>query len=278
MKRRLSPVVILQRILLYGSALIVVGVLVYMIGFILINGLPHLTPSLFSPEYTSENVSLLPSLINTLLMILLTLVLALPLGVGGAIYLNEYTRPGSRVARVIAAAAEVLSSVPSIVFGLFGSLFFVRFLDLGLSLVSGALTMALIILPLILRTSQQALSEVPDLLREGSLGLGAGKLRTIFRIVLPQALPGILSGAILAVGRITGESAALIFTAGTAVKIAGSLSESARTLAVHMYTLASEGLYIDQTYATAVVLLLVVLILNGLSTLLRLWIQRRHYG
>ena len=278
MKSRTSFLTWIQRGLVWSAAVLVCGFLLLIIACILINGLPALNAGLFSWTYNTENVSLLPARINTLVMIALTLVIVMPAGLGAAIYLNEYTSPDSRTARMIAAAAEVLSSVPSIVFGLFGSLFFVRFLNMGMSLIAGSLTMAIIILPLILRTAQQALSEVPTALREGSYGLGAGKLRTIFCIVLPQALPGILSGTILAIGRITGESAALIFTAGTAVAVAGTLSTSARTLAVHMYALASEGLYMQQTWATAVILLLMVFILNGISSLIRRWIQRRHYG
>ncbi|WP_297569601.1 phosphate ABC transporter permease PstA, partial [uncultured Faecalibaculum sp.] len=202
----------------------------------------------------------------------------LPPGVLGAIYLTEYTRPGSPVGAAIGLGAEVLTSVPSIVFGLFGSLFLVRFMNLGMSLLAGSLTMALIILPGILRTSQQALSEVPDDLRQASLGLGAGKLRTILRVVLPSALPGILSGTILATGRITGESAALIFTAGTAVNLVPGLDQSARTLAVHMYTLAGEGLHIPQAWATALILLILVLVLNLAAAGARRAMERKMRG
>jgi len=276
LRRRFAT--LLQRGLIYGAALVVAGFLFYLIAFIFVNGFPALRADLFSLVYTSENVSMLPALVNTGSMILLTLVIALPLGVLGAVYLTEYTRPKSRAASLIAAAAEVLSSVPSIVFGLFGSLFFVRFLELGMSLISGALTMALIVLPLILRTSQQALSEVPQSLREGSLALGAGHLHTIFKVVLPAAFPGILSGTILAIGRITGESAALIFTAGTAVTLVTGLDQSARTLAVHMYSLASEGLHIPQTWATALILLVAVLCLNALSALIRRFMERQQHG
>ena len=158
-----------------------------------------------------------------------------------------------------------MSGIPSIVYGLFGSLFFVKYLGLGLSLLSGALTLSIMILPLIMRTTEEALRSVPDSYREGSFGLGAGKLRTVFSIVLPCAVPGILSGVILGIGRIVGESAALIFTAGTVAEIATSIFSSARTLSVHMYSISGEGLYIKQTYATAVVLLVVVILINALS-------------
>lgn len=244
-----------------GTAL----VLLFVIGYILVKGVPYLRPDLFSPRYTTENVSLLPALINTLLMTALSLLFAVPAGVGAAVYLTEYAKRGNKLVGIVAMAAETLSGVPSIVYGLFGSLFFVKFLGLGLSLLSGALTLSIMILPLIMRTTEEALRSVPDSYREGSFGLGAGKLRTVFRIVLPSAAPGILSGVILGIGRIVGESAALIFTAGTVAEPATSLLSSARTLSVHMYAISSNGLYIEQTYATAVVLLAVVMLINALS-------------
>ena len=161
--------------------------------------------------------------------------------------------------------AETLSGIPSIVYGLFGMLFFVTALDWGYSLLSGALTLSIMILPLIMRTTEEALKTVPDSYREGSFGLGAGRLRTVFRVVLPSAVPGILAGVILAVGRIVGETAALIYTAGTVTDMPKNLLSSGRTLAVHMYALSSEGLHTQQAYATAVILLAVVLLINTLS-------------
>lgn len=247
------------------AALITMLALLFMIVYILAEGVPHLTPELFSPTYTSENVSLLPALINTWFMTALALLFAVPVGIGGAVYLTEYARRGSRLVGLVGITAETLSGIPSIVYGLFGSLFFVKYLGFGLSLLSGALTLSIMILPLILRTTEEALRSVPDSYREGSFGLGAGKLRTVFRIVLPCAVPGILSGVILGIGRIVGESAALIFTAGTVAEVAEGLLSSARTLSVHMYSISGEGLYIDQTYATAVVLLVVVIVINALS-------------
>ena len=240
-------------------------VLVFLVGYILFKGVPHLSPSLFAWEYTSENVSLMPALINTLLMILLALAVSLPLGIGAAIYLTEYTGRGNKLVSLIRITAETLSGIPSIVYGLFGMLFFVTALKLKLSLISGALTLSIMVLPTILRTTEEALLAVPESYREGSFGLGAGRLRTVWKIVLPSALPGIFAGVILAMGRIVGESAALIYTAGTVAKAPDSLFSSTRTLAVHMYALSSEGLYIDQTYATAVVLLLIVVGINALS-------------
>ena len=241
-------------------------VLVFLVGYILFKGVPHLSPSLFAWEYTSENVSLTPALINTLLMILLALLVSLPLGIGAAIYLTEYTGRGNKLVSLIRITAETLSGIPSIVYGLFGMLFFVTALKLKLSLISGALTLSIMVLPTILRTTEEALLAVPESYREGSFGLGAGRLRTVWKIVLPSALPGIFAGVILAMGRIVGESAALIYTAGTVAKVPDSLFSSTRTLAVHMYALSSEGLYIDQTYATAVVLLLIVVGINALSS------------
>lgn len=241
-------------------------VLVFLVGYILFKGVPHLSPSLFAWEYTSENVSLMPALINTLLMILLALAVSLPLGIGAAIYLTEYTGRGNKLVSLIRITAETLSGIPSIVYGLFGMLFFVTALKLKLSLISGALTLSIMVLPTILRTTEEALLAVPESYREGSFGLGAGRLRTVWKIVLPSALPGIFAGVILAMGRIVGESAALIYTAGTVAKVPDSLFSSTRTLAVHMYALSSEGLYIDQTYATAVVLLLIVVGINALSS------------
>ena len=241
-------------------------VLVFLVGYILFKGVPHLSPSLFAWEYTSENVSLMPALINTLLMILLALLVSLPLGIGAAIYLTEYTGRGNKLVSLIRITAETLSGIPSIVYGLFGMLFFVNALKLKLSLISGALTLSIMVLPTILRTTEEALLAVPESYREGSFGLGAGRLRTVWKIVLPSALPGIFAGVILAMGRIVGESAALIYTAGTVAKVPDSLFSSTRTLAVHMYALSSEGLYIDQTYATAVVLLLIVVGINALSS------------
>ena len=259
---------LLMRAAVWFSAAVTMAALLFIILYILIKGIPHLTPELFAWTYTSDNVSLMPALINTLSMTVLSLLFAVPAGIGAAVYLSEYARRGNRLVSVVLITAETLSGIPSIVYGLFGSLFFVRALGLGKSLVSGALTLSIMILPLIMRTTEEALLSVPDSYREGSFGLGAGRLRTVFRIVLPSAVPGILAGVILGIGRIVGESAALIFTAGTVAEVATSLGDSARTLSVHMYALSCEGLHIDQTYATAVVLLVLVIAINALSDLI----------
>lgn len=247
------------------AAAITFGIFVCLVGYILVKGLPHLTPDLFSLHYTSDNVSMFPAIINTLVMTLLSLLVAVPVGIFSAVYLTEYAKRGSKLVAIIRMAAETLSGIPSIVYGLFGMLFFVVSLRLGLSLLSGALTLSIMILPLILRTTEEALLAVPDAYREGSFGLGAGRLRTVLRIVLPSAVPGILAGIILAVGRIVGETAALIFTAGTVAELPQSLLSSGRTLSVHMYVLSNEGLHMDQAYATAVVLLVLVFGINTLS-------------
>lgn len=249
----------------YLAMALTVTALLFVIVYILIKGIPHLTPQLFARKYTSENVSLLPALINTIFMTLLSLLFAVPVGIGAAVYLTEYAKRGNKLVVLVGMTAETLSGIPSIVYGLFGALFFVKYVGLGLSLLSGALTLSIMILPLIMRTTEEALRAVPDSYREGSFGLGVGKLRTVFKIVLPSAVPGILSGVILGIGRIVGESAALIFTAGTVAEPASSVLDSARTLSVHMYAISGEGLYIDQTYATAVVLLVVVIIINAIS-------------
>ena len=258
-------------ILRYGvkvAATITLLSIAFVIIYILLKGVPHLTADLFAWKYNSDNVSLLPALVNTVYMAVISLVIAVPIGIGSAIYLVEYAGRGNKFVEVIRITAETLSGIPSIVYGLFGSLFFVKFMGLGLSMLSGALTLSIMILPLIMRSSEEALLAVPMSYREGSFGLGAGKLRTVFKIVLPSAIPGILSGVILGIGRIVGESAALIFTAGTVAEVATSVFDSTRTLSVHMYTISGEGLYINQTYATAVVLLVLVIIINAISELI----------
>lgn len=253
--------------LVYAAATLTFAVLLFLIGYILVSGLPHLKPSLFSLHYTSENVSMLPAIVTTVEMTVLALLISVPLGLFTAVYLNEYAKRGNKLVSIIRVTTETLSGIPSIVYGLFGMLFFVTKLHWGYSMIAGAFTLAIMVLPVIMRTTEEALIAVPDSYREGSFGLGAGKLRTVFTIVLPSAMPGILSGVILATGRIVGETAALIYTASSVAKIPSSLFSSTRTLAVHMYLLSNEGLYIGQTYGTAVVLLVLVLVINALSGL-----------
>lgn len=247
------------------AAFLTIFVLGFIVVYIVVKGVPHLTPSLFAWEYNSENVSMLPSIINTLLLTALALIIATPLGIFAAIYMVEYAKAGNKIVGIVRVTAETLSGIPSIVYGLFGMLFFVSTCKFGYSLLSGALTVAIMVLPTIMRTTEEALLAVPKNFREGSFGLGAGKLRTVFKVVLPSAVPGILSGIILATGRIVGETAALIYTAGTVAKIPENVFASVRTLSVHMYNLSKEGLNIDQAYATAVVLLVLVILINMLS-------------
>ena len=262
------PFSALVRILCRLAMIITLFSLLYLVGDILVKGIPNLKPELFSLNFTTENQSMLPSLINTLIITALALLVSIPLGIGGAIYLAEYAKRNSVMVRLIRITAETLSGIPSIIYGLFGMMFFVNALSLKLSLLSGALTLALMVLPLILRTTEEALLSVPDSYREGSFGLGAGKLRTVMKIVLPPAMPGILSGIVLAIGRIVGETAALLYTTGTVAKLPENILSSGRTLSLHMYVLSGEGLYIGEAYATAVILLLFVLGMNGLSTLI----------
>lgn len=259
----------LLRALVYIGAALTSLVLAGIAGYILVNGIPHLKPSLFEWTYTSENVSLMPALVDTILMALLALMLAVPTGVGAAIYLVEYARSTSRFVRAVRMTAETLQGIPSIIYGLFGLLFFTTMLGWGLSLMSGACTLAIMVLPVVMRTTEEALLAVPESYKQGGFALGAGHVRTIFRCVLPSALPGIVGGVLLALGRCVGEVAALLFTAGTVAQIPDfgsqgilALFDSYRTLAVHMYVLASEGLHMDEAYATAVALLILVMILN----------------
>lgn len=257
------------RMLVYVSAAITVTVLVFLIGYILYKGVPNLTlPGIFDWKFTSQNMSMTPAIINTVLMTVLSLLMAVPIGVFAAIYLVEYSKKGNKLVKLIRVTAETLSGIPSIVYGLFGFIVFVITLGWSYTLLSGAITLSIMILPLIMRTTEEALMAVPDSFREGSFGLGAGRLRTVFHIIVPSAMPGILSGIILAIGRIVGESAALIFTAGTNPVVPDSVFSSVSTLSVHMYALMTEGLYVDQAYAVAVVLLAVVVLINALSAAL----------
>lgn len=262
---RRTPGSFIAMLLVMLCAILTFTVLIFLIAYILIHGVPYLRPSLFSLTYSSENASLMPALVNTIIMTVLSLLIAVPLGIFSAIFLVEYAKRGNKFVEVIRLTTETLQGIPSIVYGLFGMLFFVSTCGWGFSILAGAFTLSIMILPLIMRSTEEALKAVPDSYREGSFGLGAGKLRTVFRIVLPSAVPGILAGVILAIGRIVGETAALIYTAGTVAAFPKNVMSSGRTLAVHMYNLASEGLYMDQAYATAVILLVLVVGINTLS-------------
>ena len=257
---------LLIRLIVCIAAVLTVGALIAVVVYILAKGIPNINPAMFEWKYTSENASVVPALINTLIMVVVTLIIAVPIGIFSAIYLAEYAKRGNKLVKVIRLMAETLSGIPSIVFGLFGYLFFVIACKFDYSLLAGALTLAIMVLPTIMTTTEEALTSIPDSYREGSFGLGAGKLRTVFRIVLPSAIPGVLAGVILAIGRIVGETAALMYTSGTVAQIPDSIMGSGRTLALHMYVLSSEGLYMDQAYATAVILLVLVVGINALSS------------
>lgn len=269
-----DPLSLVLRIFVWGAAAITFLALCFLVVHVLWHGLPSLSLSLFSPEYNTENQSLLPALLNTAVITVCALIVAIPLGVFAAVYLTEYAKRGNKIVRVIRVASETLAGIPSVVYGLFGMIFFVTFIGLGYSLIAGALTLAIMVLPLILRTTEEALLAVPDSYREGSFGLGAGKVRTVFSIILPAAVPGISAGVVLAIGRIVGETAALIYTAGTVAEMPKTLLSSGRTLSVHMYQLSREGLHFDKAYATALMLLVMVALINWISTKLAKKMER----
>ena len=241
-------------------------ILISLIGYILAQGIPYLSWELFVLEYTTQNVSLFPALVDTLLMVAVALSLAAPIGIGTAIYFVEYAKKSNKFVSIMDMTTDTLAGIPSVVYGLFGLLFFVIYLQMGYSLLAGACTVAIMILPMIIRTTEEALQVVPISYREGSYALGANKLRTVLVVVLPAAVPGILAGIILSIGRIMGETAALVYTAGTVAQLPEDLFSSGRSLAVHLYVLASEGLFMEQAFATAVVLVIITVIINGAST------------
>ncbi|MFI3177821.1 MAG: phosphate ABC transporter permease PstA [Eubacteriales bacterium] len=266
----------LLKILVYAAAFFTITIVLFVIGYIMVKGLPQIATeigklfagedSLFQLKYNSRNVSLVPAVANTLIMIGISLTISAFLGISTAIYLVEYAKTGNKFVEIIRITSETLSGIPSIIYGLFGMLFFVTYVGLGFSLISGILTISIMILPLIIRSTEEALKAVPTSYREASYGLGAAKLRTICVIILPSAMNGILAGIILAIGRVIGETAALLYTSGTTTNIATNPIESGgRTLSVHMYMLTSEGTHFDQAYATAAVLLLVVVGINTIS-------------
>ena len=263
-----SPFEFMVSIIVWGIGLCSFGIFLYIVGFICAKGIPNLSPSLFEWKYNSVNVSLMPALVSTIYMTVLSLLLVVPAGIAAAIYMVEYAKSNNRIVKIIRLTSETLAGIPSIVYGLFGLLFFVTYLKWSYSMLAGAFTLAIMILPLIMRSSEEALKAVPDNFREGSFGLGAGKLRTVFTIVLPSAMPGIFAGVILAIGRIVGETVALIYTAGTVAQIPNNPMQSARTLSVHMFALSSEGLHREEAYATAVVLLVVVFAINMSSAMI----------
>lgn len=268
---------ILLSILVHFSIFFTFLMLLLVIGQVCLKGIPNLTPDVFNPKWTTDNQSMVPAMVNTLELILITLLLCVPIGVATAIYMVEYAHPESKFVRVVRVMTETLQGIPSIIYGLFGLIFFSNTLGWGNSIMSGALTMVLMCLPLIIRATEESLLSVPNSLREASYGLGARKLRTIFRVVLPAAAMGIFSGIILAIGRIVGETAALIYTAGSMSQYAGPFNNG-RTLAIHMYLLSTEGIFNDQAWATAFILLVVVFLINALSTYMEKTLKNKEEG
>lgn len=269
------PKSLVVMILVMLSAVFAVGILLFLMIYILVNGIPHLTPEQFEWKYTPENQSMMPAIINTLTMTVLTLLIAVPVGIFAAVYLVEYAKRGNKLVKVIRITTETLSGIPSIVYGLFGFLLFNMQLGWQYAMLGGIITLAIMILPLIIRTTEEALLAVPDSYREGSYGLGAGKMRTVFRIILPAAIPGIMSGVILSIGRIVGESAALIYTSGTFRSTPSGIWDSAATLTVHMYVQSNEGLHVNQAFASGVILLVLTFLINLASDLIERHIQKK---
>ena len=269
------PKSLVVMILVMLSAIFAVGILLFLMIYILVNGIPHLTPEQFEWKYTPENQSMMPAIINTLTMTVLTLLIAVPVGIFAAVYLVEYAKRGNKLVKIIRITTETLSGIPSIVYGLFGFLLFNMQLGWQYAMLGGIITLAIMILPLIIRTTEEALLAVPDSYREGSYGLGAGKMRTVFRIILPAAIPGIMSGVILSIGRIVGESAALIYTSGTFRSTPSGIWDSSATLTVHMYVQSNEGLHVNQAFASGVILLALTFLINLASDLIERYIQKK---
>ncbi|MDF2949433.1 MAG: hypothetical protein K0R07_1465 [Sedimentibacter sp.] len=267
-KRKLISLVLKAGVWLCG--IMTVGILIFILLFILLRGVPNINMEFLFGTYNSDTLSAFSSIVTTFEMILISLLVAVPIGVFCAIYLTEYAKRGNKAVKVIRLAVDTLAGIPSIVYGLFGMILFVNILGFRASVLSGICTVSIMILPVIISSSEEAIKSVPDMYREGSLGLGATRLGTVFRIVVPTAMPGILSGVILAIGRIVGETAALIFTSGTNVLESPTLDlfASQRTLAIHMYMLASEGLphSKDMAFATGAILILVVFLVNLATT------------
>ena len=267
------------RLLMWLSALITAALTLFLLGYVLFKGLPNISWELLStkPSFLRGTVGILPDILNTLYIILTTLLFVLPLGVGAAIYLTEYAT-NKRLVGMIEYAAETLSGIPSIIYGLFGNLFFCQFMDLDKSLLAGAMTLVIMNLPTIMRTTQESLKTVPQSYREGAFGLGAGKWRVIRTVVLPNCVEGVITGCILSVGRIVGESAALLFTAGFAHALGGfleSLSSSGATLTVALYVYATEDGNFEVAFAIAAILMILTLLINLSAGLIGKYFERK---
>ena len=254
--------------LLYLSSIVTVGLLVLIVGFIFVKGIKGINLSyIFSDYSASGDGGIFPMVVSTVYMVLISILIATPIGILSAIYLNEYAKKG-KIVEIIRFATECLSGIPSIIYGLFGAIFFVVTLKMQYSILAGALTVSIIILPVIIRTTEEALKTVPNEFREGSLAMGATKFQTLYKVILPSALSGILSGVILSIGRVIGESAAILLTAGTVAKMPSSIFDSARTLTVHSYLLTKEMGDISGAASVGIVLIVIVLILNGSAKLI----------
>lgn len=272
--------ILAMRILMGAAAVITAALVLFLIAYVLVKGLPNVSWTLLStaPSYLSDRIGILPDLLNTLYIVIATLLIVLPLGVGAAIYLTEYAT-NRRVIGVIEYAAETLSGIPSIIYGLVGMLFFCQFLNMKTSLLAGALTLVIMNLPTIMRTTQESLKTVPQSHREGAFGLGAGKWRVIRTVVLPGCVDGVITGCILSVGRILGESAALLFTAGFAHALNGffdGLSSAGATLTVALYVYAKEQGQFDVAFAIAAILMLLTLLINGAAMLVERYFRRKR--
>ena len=279
MKKR-NAYIRVMRMLMWLAAGITAALTLFLLGYVLIKGLPNISWELLStkPSYLRGTVGILPDILNTLYIILTTLLFVLPLGVGAAIYLTEYAT-NKRLVGMIEYAAETLSGIPSIIYGLFGSLFFCQFMDLDKSLLAGALTLVIMNLPTIMRTTQESLKTVPQSYREGAFGLGAGKWRVIRTVVLPNCVEGVITGCILSVGRIVGESAALLFTAGFAHALNGffeGLFSSGSTLTVALYVYATEEGNFEVAFAIAAILIILTLLINLSATLIGKYFERKN--
>ena len=272
--------ILAMRILMGAAAAITAALVLFLIAYVLVKGLPNVSWTLLStaPSYLSDRIGILPDLLNTLYIVIATLLIVLPLGVGAAIYLTEYAT-NRRVIGAIEYAAETLSGIPSIIYGLVGMLFFCQFLNMKTSLLAGALTLVIMNLPTIMRTTQESLKTVPQSYREGAFGLGAGKWRVIRTVVLPGCVDGVITGCILSVGRILGESAALLFTAGFAHALNGffdGLSSAGATLTVALYVYAKEQGQFDVAFAIAAILMLLTLLINGAAMLVERYFRRKR--
>ena len=272
--------ILFMRILMGAAAAITAALVLFLIAYVLVKGLPNVSWTLLStaPSYLSDRIGILPDLLNTLYIVIATLLIVLPLGVGAAIYLTEYAT-NRRLIGVIEYAAETLSGIPSIIYGLVGMLFFCQFLNMKTSLLAGALTLVIMNLPTIMRTTQESLKTVPQSYREGAFGLGAGKWRVIRTVVLPGCVDGVITGCILSIGRILGESAALLFTAGFAHALNGffdGLSSAGATLTVALYVYAKEQGQFDVAFAIAAILMLLTLLINGAAMLVERYFRRKR--